>query len=180
LERPPIWFALFCTVAGVAFAAMVVTAISRRSHAAPAPPAAAAPSVAPATKTADSMRVPVPAEDPVGVGLPPGYRSTSARNYMRMRLRELTMAEEMYYNENSAYTTDISKLQLARRTGDVVVLRVIAAGPAGWSGEATHPALPGKSCVTYAGVVSAPTGIPQTAFDHAQPLGERDFVCDKP
>ena len=29
-----------------------------------------------------------------------------------------------------------------RRTGDVVVMRVTFAGPAGWSAEATHPAMP--------------------------------------
>jgi hypothetical protein len=68
----------------------------------------------------------------------------------------------------------------APRTGDVVVLRVLAASAAGWSGEATHLALPGKSCVTYAGVASTLPSVPQTAVDHVQPLGDRDLVCDKP
>lgn len=114
-----------------------------------------------------------------GMGVPPGYRSTSARNFMRMRLRELTMAEENNYNETNTYTTDMSKLQLMRRTGDVVVLRVTFAGPAGWSAEATHPGLPGKSCVTYAGPANLLPKVPETMTDHTQPLGERDLVCDK-
>ena len=115
-----------------------------------------------------------------GPGVPPGYRSTSARNFMRMRLRELTAAEEWKYNETNTYTTDLSTLQLQKRTGDVVVLRVTFAGPAGWSAEATNPALPGKSCVTYAGPPNLLPKVPETMADHTQPLGERDLVCDKP
>lgn len=109
-----------------------------------------------------------------------GDRGTSTRNFTRMRLRELTMAEEQYYNETNAYTTDQSKLQLARRTGDVVVMRVTFAGPAGWSAEATHPAMPSKSCVTYAGPGNLLPQVPATMSDHTQPLGERDLECDRP
>ena len=114
-----------------------------------------------------------------GGGFPPGYRSINARNYMIMRLRELAMAEEQAYNETTSYQSDISKLMLARRTGDVVVLRVTFAGPAGWSAEATHPSLPGKSCVTYAGPANLLPSVPETMSDHTRPLGERDMVCDK-
>jgi hypothetical protein len=115
-----------------------------------------------------------------GPGLPPGYRGTNARNFMRMRLRELTVAEEQKYNETNTYTTDLSTLMLQKRTGDVVVLRVTFAGPAGWSAEATHPTLPGKSCVVYAGPANLLPKVPETMADHTQPLGERDLVCDKP
>lgn len=114
------------------------------------------------------------------MGMPASYRATNARNFARMRLRELMMAEEWYYNETNSYTTDLPKLQLPRRTGDVVVLRITFAGPAGWSAEATHPTLPGKSCVTYAGPPNLLPHIPETLVDHTQPLGERDLVCDKP
>jgi hypothetical protein len=115
-----------------------------------------------------------------GAQLPPGYRITNAQNFMRMRLRELGMAEEQYYNQSNAYTTDLSKLMLRQRTGDVVVLKVTFAGPTGWSAEATHPALPGKNCVTYAGAATTFPQPSQTMADHTRPLGERDLVCDKP
>ncbi|MEO8624994.1 MAG: hypothetical protein ABI625_28175, partial [bacterium] len=110
---------------------------------------------------------------------PPGYRAGNAQSFMRLRLRELMMAEEQAYQELNTYTSDQTKLMLARRTGDVVVLRIIFAGPAGWSAEATHPAMPGKSCVVYVGAVSTLPRMPETLLDHSQPLGERDVVCDK-
>jgi hypothetical protein len=40
--------------------------------------------------------------------------------------------------------------------------------------------LPGKSCVTYVGQATALPKVPETMTDHAQPLGDRDMVCDKP
>jgi hypothetical protein len=126
------------------------------------------------------MDVPEMVEPTVGSGMPPGYRSSNARNFMRMRLRELTAAEENFYNEAQVYTTDQSKLMLMRRTGDVTVVRVTFAGPAGWSAEATHPAMPGKSCVTYAGPPNLLPKVPETLTDRTPPLGERDLVCDKP
>ena len=55
----------------------------------------------------------------------------------------------------------------------------MSAGPAGWSAEATHPTMPGKSCVVYAGPLSQLPTPPATMSDHTQPLGERDLVCDK-
>ena len=48
------------------------------------------------------------------------------------------------------------------------------------SGEATHPAMAGKSCVTSAGPPNLLPRIPETLADHTQPLGERDLVCDGP
>jgi hypothetical protein len=75
----------------------------------------------------------------MGMGPPPGYRNTSAKNFARMRLRELAMAEEQYYNESNKYTADLSQLMLARRTGDVVVLRILSAGHSG-DHDRSHPA----------------------------------------
>jgi hypothetical protein len=179
----------FGILIGTAFAFVIgVTVVGRvrlsqRKAAAPATTAASdAGASSPTTSRVrmSGMKPPEGADmDMPGVGVPPGYRSTNARNYMRMRLRELGVAEENYYNERNSYTTDISQLMLARRTGDVVVLKVTFAGPTGWSAEATHPSLPGMSCVTYAGLATAiPGGIPSTMAQHTQPLGERDLVCD--
>lgn len=116
------------------------------------------------------------------MGIPAGYRNSNARNFMRMRLRELTVAEEQYYQEKNTYTADLALLStyLLKRTGDVVVVRVLSAGVAGWSAEATTPALPGKSCVVYAGPLSVQPKEPATMADHIKPLGERDMVCDNP
>jgi hypothetical protein len=46
---------------------------------------------------------------------------------MRGQLRELSTAEDYYNNEMQTYTSDLSKLQLQKRTGDLVVRRVVAA-----------------------------------------------------
>ena len=118
-------------------------------------------------------------EEPRGIGMPAGYRETQARNWMRMRLRELMVAEENHYQESNAYTTDQSKLSILRKTGDVAVVTVTFAGPVGWSAVATHPSLPGKSCVLYAGPVTSLPTAPVTMADHTAPLNERDLVCDK-
>jgi hypothetical protein len=190
MDRSTIGIATFFSVVCVGMVAMIVTGKSRhpRAHAAPVSVASGGAASRPPTdqssRAANGSRPP-DASDVEGqmAGMrmpPPGYRQDNARNFMRMRLRELMMAEEQFYQESNAYTTDQSKLMLARRTGDVVVLKISFAGPAGWSAEATHPALPGKSCVTYAGPVTSLPRAPETFADHTQPLGERDMVCDKP
>jgi hypothetical protein len=188
LSRTSLAIVVFFTTALAALVGMIVlgqSRVHRIAQAAVISPAATQnqSGVTPARRQAGPNVLaegPPVEEPPVGMGVPPGYRSTSARNYMRMRLHELTVAEEWQYNETNTYTADLSKLQLQRRTGDVVVLRVTYAGPAGWSAEATNPALPGKSCVTYAGPTNLLPKVPETMTDHTQPLGERDLVCDKP
>jgi hypothetical protein len=182
MDRTTTGFIAFSAVACIAIAAMIVTGKSR--HPRTVPPAGVSPAMAQEGVARTATRA---AADPGGMDdpnaqmrIPTGYRTTNARDFMRMRLRELTVAEENYDQESNTYTTELSKLMLARRTGVVVVLRVTFAGPAGWSTEATHPAMPGKSCVTYAGPVTLLPRTPETALDHTQPLGERDLVCDKP
>jgi hypothetical protein len=192
MDRTTVVVTTFFVVAGGALATMIIT--GRSKH--PVAHAAAAPVPAEPTRAEVIARARAGTQIPEGprpsdagdmeaqVGAmrmpPPGYRAGNAQNFMKMRLRELMMAEEQAYQELNTYTADMSKLMLAKRTGDVVVLRVISAGPAGFSAEATHPAMPGKSCVIYAGPVSSLPGTPQTLTDHTQPLGERDLVCDKP
>jgi hypothetical protein len=191
MDRTTIGVSAFLSVACVAMVTMIVTGKSRhpRTQVAATQPASessrdAATQAGAPTRTSNASRPPDPADMESQVGgmrmPPPGYHQQNAQNFMRMRLRELMMAEEQAYQETNSYTTDLSKLMLAKRTGDVVILRVTFAGPAGWSAEATHPAMPGKSCVVYAGPVSSLPRTPETLVDHIQPLGERDLVCDKP
>lgn len=180
MSRRLIALTAFFAAAFAAMVAMMVIGRPRRPHPAAPPQIAPATPAGAATPGASRTGAEVDGELANGAGIPPGYRATNARNFIRMRLRELTMAEENYYQESNSYTTDLSKLMLPRRTGDVVVLRVTFAGPAGWSAEGTHPALPGKNCVTYAGPLNLLPIPPATTADHVQPLGERDMVCDKP
>ena len=189
MDRTTIVVTMFFAAAGGAMATMIIAGRPKHpaAHEASAP-AVAAPSRAEVIAQGRAGRMPDAPRSADGGEMdaqmamrmpPPNYRAGNAQNFMRMRLRELMVAEEQAYQENNTYTTDLSKLMLARRTGDVVALRIISAGMAGWSAEATHPAMPGKSCVIYAGPTSSLPGIPQTLTDHTQPLGERDLVCDK-
>jgi type II secretion system protein G len=56
---------------------------------------------------------------------------------LRADLRNLVTAEEAYYYDNSAYTTDITALNIRITTG--VTISFGAATAAGWSAKVTHP-----------------------------------------
>ena len=183
MDRTTIGITTFFSIVGLAMGTMIVT--GRSQH----PRAAAAPSVTEPSRDAAAPRRSSGSRSDTRdlegqvnamMNKPSGYGAQAARNTMRMKLRELMMAEEIFYQDSNHYTTDLSKLMVARITGDVIVLRITSANNVGWSAETTHPAMPGKSCVLFSGPVAALPSAPQTLAEHITPLGERDLVCDKP
>lgn len=71
---------------------------------------------------------------------------------LKTDLRNLSTAEEAYFFEFAAYTSDQSVLSY--RTSPGVVLTVVDATSSGWSARATHPASYPLTCALYAGNVS--------------------------
>ena len=91
---------------------------------------------------------------------------------LRSDLRALTIAEEEAVHETGRYVTRLDSLHIARTAG--VDLQLTRATEDGWSAIATHPALPGRSCVIFAGNVST-APVTQKEQRHA-PAGE--IACD--
>jgi len=86
----------------------------------------------------------------------PKFQSTKGKANaaaLKSDLRNLSTAEEAYFFENNAYTTDIN--QLSYHTSPGVVLTVVTATASGWAAQATHPASFPLTCALYAGNVSA-------------------------
>ena len=72
---------------------------------------------------------------------------------MRSDLRELTIKQEGVMHGTGRYETSLEHLQIASATG--VRFALVNPTPEGWSAIATHPSLPGISCVVFAGIVDA-------------------------
>lgn len=72
---------------------------------------------------------------------------------LKTDLRNLATAEEAYFFENSAYTSNISSLSYRSSPG--VVLTIVDATASGWSAIATHPASFPLTCALYQGNVAA-------------------------
>jgi type IV pilus assembly protein PilA len=74
---------------------------------------------------------------------------------LRADLRNLVTAEEAYYYDNSAYTTDVTALNIRITTG--VTISFGTANGAGWSAKVTHPlAWPIECAVFFGGVPALP------------------------
>ena len=73
---------------------------------------------------------------------------------LRRTLRRLVAAEETFFAENGTYSDDSSVL---RGVPDPdVMIRFFWLERDGWAASATHPALPGRDCVTFGGQGHAP------------------------
>jgi type IV pilus assembly protein PilA len=72
---------------------------------------------------------------------------------LRADLRNLVTAEEAYFYDNSAYTTDITALNIRMTTG--VTLTFGTATAAGWSAKVTHPLAFPIECAVFFGAVPA-------------------------
>jgi len=93
---------------------------------------------------------------------------------MRSDLREITIAEEEALHRTGSYEDDPNRLQLT--TSDDVRLQLVEPTGEGWSAIASHPRVPGVTCVVYAGNVVTK---PATAKEGRHgPPGE--IVCDRP
>jgi prepilin-type N-terminal cleavage/methylation domain-containing protein len=72
---------------------------------------------------------------------------------LKTDLRNLATAEETYYFENAAYSTDVNALTLHTSPG--VVLTIVGASSSGWSAQATHPASFPLTCALFSGNIAA-------------------------
>lgn len=106
--------------------------------------------------------------------LAPPLSSEEILTMLRSDLRAVTIAEEEALHRTGTYETLFAHLNLAASAG--VHVELLYATADGWSAIATHPGLPGMSCVVYAGEVTTP---PITSK-----LGRRsspgEVVCDQP
>ena len=82
-----------------------------------------------------------------------GAEAEAAFNQIRRSLRALVAAEQGFYAENGTYSEDLARLGY-RPTGESQV-RFLWLTRQGWAASATHPALPGRDCVTFVGVANA-------------------------
>ena len=78
---------------------------------------------------------------------------------LRADLRNLVTAEEAYFYDNSAYTSDINALNIRVTSG--VTISFGTASPGGWSARVTHPLAWPIRCAVFFG--SAPALSPATS-----------------
>lgn len=69
---------------------------------------------------------------------------------MKSDLRNIASAQESYYVDNGAYTSDTNDLEF-RSSPDVVV--TLQANPNGWTANTTHPTTT-KECGMYVGAIA--------------------------
>ena len=74
---------------------------------------------------------------------------------LKSDLRNLSTAEEAYFFENNAYTSNSALLSYHTSPG--VVLTITTATSSGWAAKATHPASFPLTCALFAGNVSPQT-----------------------
>ena len=86
----------------------------------------------------------------------PKYQATKGKAYfagMTSDLHNLTTAQEAYFYDHSAYSTDLTALQFTPSHGDVVT--VVEATPTGWSATSQNPESYPHFCALYLGSASA-------------------------
>jgi type IV pilus assembly protein PilA len=72
---------------------------------------------------------------------------------LRADLRNLITAQEAYFYDNSAYTANLSDLNLRVTTGVTITFGAATAG--GWSARVTHPMAWPIQCAVFFGSASA-------------------------
>jgi type IV pilus assembly protein PilA len=78
-----------------------------------------------------------------------GVRDKAFLATLKADLRNLADLEEVYYDDNYAYTTDMTALGFIPSDG--VVMTIGEATNAGWSASATHPGIPLDACAIFHG-----------------------------
>lgn len=103
---------------------------------------------------------------------PPPPTAEEILTMLRSDLRAVTIAEEGALHRTGVYETRLEQLGLTP-SPDVRV-ELVRPTPDGWSAIATHPRLPGVSCVVFAGdVPSRPT-----TLRYGKRGGVGEVVCD--
>jgi hypothetical protein len=101
-----------------------------------------------------------------------GPEADAAFDQIRRSLRMLVAAEQGFYAENGTYTEDLDRLGY-RAPGEAEV-RFLWVTRQGWAASATHPALPGRDCVTFVGAANAAP----TTLRYTRSGREGVVVCD--
>jgi hypothetical protein len=101
-----------------------------------------------------------------------GAEADAAFNQIRRSLRTLVAAEQGFYAENGTYSEDLARLGY-RPAGESQV-RFLWLTRKGWAASGTHPALPGRDCVTFVGAADAPP----TTLKLVRSGREGVVVCD--
>ena len=86
-------------------------------------------------------------------------RAEANVDLLRSQLRDLQVAEEGYWSQNSRYTTDTT--QLTWKPRPEVTVSISSLDPAvGFDAEARHKSAPGVTCRVYVGRASVrPSGV---------------------
>ena len=89
------------------------------------------------------------------IAVPKFQNTTGKANAASLRadLRNLATAEEAYFYDNSAYTSDLSALNLRVTSG--VTISFGTATTLGWSAKVTHPLAWPIECAVFFGSVAA-------------------------
>jgi prepilin-type N-terminal cleavage/methylation domain-containing protein len=84
----------------------------------------------------------------------PKFQNTKGKTYtatLRSDLRNLATAQEAYFYNNNAYTSNLSALNITLTSG--VTITFGAATGAGWSAKVTHPLAYPIECAMFMGGV---------------------------
>ena len=88
----------------------------------------------------------------------PKFTATKGRAYaasLKGDLRNLASAQESYFFQHAAYTTDTTLLNYKTTNG--VQLTIVGATAGGWAAIATHPMSYPLTCALYNGSISPPS-----------------------
>jgi type IV pilus assembly protein PilA len=86
----------------------------------------------------------------------PKFQNTKGKTYtasLKSDLRNLATAEEAYFYEHSAYSSNLTNLNINLSSGVSVTFGVATA--AGWSAKLTHPLAYPIECAMFMGGVAA-------------------------
>ncbi len=78
-----------------------------------------------------------------------GPQVEAAFRDLSLTLRRLVAAEQGFFAENGAYSSDLERVGFRPRGASQVEFLWVTKD--GWAARATHPAVPGRDCVTFAG-----------------------------
>ena len=93
----------------------------------------------------------------------PKFATTKEKAYMatmKTDLRNLVTAEEAFFSDNQAFSSDQTALNYSPSKN--VTVTVTLDGTSGWHAQSTHTLVSGKSCLVYVG--------------SAVPAGQKDGV----
>jgi len=85
-----------------------------------------------------------------------GAREKAYRSQMQTGLRTLVTAEEAYFDNNYAYTDNLSELEYNETP--MVTVEIVNVVPNGWSARAPHQMITDQ-CGVYIGPATPPAGI---------------------